>query len=237
MLFDLQQNTATIWILSFDEALPHLSVLESTLSKEEKDRSKKFRFDRDRNRFILTRGVLRRLLGKYLDKDPESIKFEYNAYQKPLLQGNQLLEFNVGHSGGYAVLGFHRDTEIGVDVEYQKPELEPLAIAQNFFSSTEVKRLGKFPESDQITAFYRCWTRKEAIIKALGTGLSFPLDAFAVSMENDEEAELLETLWKVSEKQQWQMRSRRLDDEHLAAVAIRDLKTEISFKTWEPTYL
>ncbi|MEM7382110.1 MAG: 4'-phosphopantetheinyl transferase superfamily protein, partial [Bacteroidota bacterium] len=87
------------------------------------------------------------------------------------------------------------------------------------------------------TAFYRCWTRKEAIIKAMGTGLSFPLDVFAVSMENDDEAELLETLWELSEKQHWQMRSARLDDEHLAAVAIRNLQTEIRFRTWESSLI
>ncbi|MEM7379741.1 MAG: 4'-phosphopantetheinyl transferase, partial [Bacteroidota bacterium] len=124
MLFDLKQNTAIVWILSFDEALPHLSLLKSTLSKEEKERSDRFRFASDRNRFVLTRGVLRVLLGKYLNKDPKSIGFEYTEYQKPFLQGDQLIQFNVGHSGGYAVLGFHKDTEIGVDVEYQKPELE-----------------------------------------------------------------------------------------------------------------
>ncbi|NAS13232.1 4'-phosphopantetheinyl transferase family protein [Poritiphilus flavus] len=237
MLSDLERNIAIIWILPFNDALPHLDLLKSTLSQAEVERSEKFKFTKDQHRFILTRGVLRTLLGKYLNTDPEAVEFEYSAYQKPSLHGNHSIQFNVGHSGSYAVLGFHRDTEIGVDVEFLNPELQPLSIAQNFFSSKEVERLGKFPKNEQIPAFYRCWTRKEAIIKALGTGLSFPLDAFAVSMEDDQEAELLETLWEADERVHWQMRSHRLDEEHLAAVAIRDRETEIRFKPWESTFL
>lgn len=155
-----------------------------TLSDEEREKASRFHFAKHRRHFVVGRGVLRMLLARYLGTQPEEVQFDYGPHGKPSLGGAQRassLRFNASHSGDFALYAFADDQEVGVDVEYIKSNIAPEEIAKRFFSPREVETLNALAAADQPAAFFRCWTRKEAYIKALGTGLSHPLNEFDVT--------------------------------------------------------
>jgi 4'-phosphopantetheinyl transferase len=164
------------------------------LDQDERARSGRFHFDKHRRYFVAGRGFLRTLLARYLDTRPEAVRFNYGPYGKPALDGDHRespLRFNASHSGEWAVYGFVQHREIGVDVEYVKPHFATEGIAERFFSAGEVQALNALTEAEKPAAFFRCWTRKEAYIKAIGSGLSHPLDTFDVTLAPGEPAALL----------------------------------------------
>lgn len=165
-------------------------ALAGSLSADERARAERFRFERDRTRFGAARGLLRSLLGWSLGVRPSELGFAYGRRGKPSLPAAELY-FNVSHSGGLGLFALTRVGEVGVDIEEERPlqDLEP--IAARFFSARESAALLALPEAERRPAFFRCWTRKEAFIKATGDGLSRPLDAFDVAFGRDEPARLL----------------------------------------------
>ena len=164
-----------------------------TLDADERTRAARFHFDNHRRHFVVGRGFLRSLLARYLDVRPEEVRFRYGPYGKPMLEGEHRdspLRFNASHSGEWAVYGFVQDKEIGVDVEHVKEDIETEGIAERFFSAPEVETLNGLSKEEKPAAFFRCWTRKEAYIKAIGSGLSHPLDTFDVTLAPGEPARL-----------------------------------------------
>jgi len=164
------------------------------LSPDEQTKAARFRFARDRRRFASTRAVLRTVLGAYLGSEPEKIIFRYAGKGKPFLKPRnsaESIDFNVSHSGDVALLVFARGRPVGVDVEQIRDNLDPLAIARRYFSTHEQSQLAAFGPGERCAAFFRCWTRKEAYIKARGDGLSLPLDSFDVSLEARKQNALL----------------------------------------------
>lgn len=230
---ELPEKTIHFWCCDFNQNKDKLESHISLLSKDEKIRSGKFKFDKDRECYIISRGILRLLLGSYLDINPKHIKFKYTSYGKPILDFKNDLKFNISHSGNRAAFAFFKNQEIGVDIEKIKDDFDVLELAQNFFSKKEIEVLERQSKVDLPRAFFRCWTRKESFIKAEGSGLSFPLDKFAVSLENDEEAELLETQWDSKEKDQWQLFSFIPAEGYIAAVAVKQQVTQISYLNWD----
>jgi len=159
-------------------------VLKS-LVPDERQRAERFRFERDRRRFIVAHGVLRDILGRYLKCSPAQVSFSYNQYGKPALaQESEAigLRFNMSHSHEVALYALTRAREVGVDVELLREDFASLEIAERFFSRSEVALLNSLAPELRTDGFFNCWTRKEAYIKALGEGLSHPLDRFAVSL-------------------------------------------------------
>jgi 4'-phosphopantetheinyl transferase len=192
--FLLAPDEVHIWraCLKPDQATAQASF--ETLTLAERQRADKFYFARDRERFIVGRGVLRRILSRYLNVLPKQIRFSYNQFGKPALSAetdDSQLRFNVSHSHELALYALARRREIGVDIEYARDDFASLEIAERFFSPKEIAMLRALPASDLTTAFFNCWTRKEAFIKALGEGLSHPLDRFSVSLKPGEPASLL----------------------------------------------
>lgn len=169
--------------LNLPDAL--LRRLEATLSPDERQRAARFVFARDRQAYIASRGILRNILSQYTNFAPESLVFEYNYEGKPVLTagcGGNWLHFNVTHSGQLALYALRQGGEVGVDVE-QMRELEDLeALAESTFSAAETAALRALPAYQHVEAFFTCWTRKEAFIKAVGKGLSYPLKDFDVSL-------------------------------------------------------
>lgn len=156
------------------------------LSPEEVERAARFHFDRDRERFVRARAVLRTLLGRYLGADPAGLHFRLNEYGKPALAGeweDSGISFNLSHSDEVVLYAFARGREVGVDVERVRPEFAGEDIAARFFAAPEVEALRRTPAEARAAAFFSCWTRKEAYVKARGGGLSLPLDGFAVSVD------------------------------------------------------
>jgi len=185
----LDPGEVQVWAVCLDD-LPE-AALRIPLSADERKRGGRFHFEHDRRRFVTARGLLRVLLGRYLDVDPAGVRFAHGPRGKPFLAEGDGLRFNLSHSGGLALLAFARDRELGVDVEQERPLPEAEDIARRYFSAREVAQLRRLRADERAAAFFRCWTRKEAFIKATGDGLSRPLDAFDVTLGPGDPARLL----------------------------------------------
>jgi 4'-phosphopantetheinyl transferase len=162
------------------------TVATHVLSPDELDRARRFRFERDRVCFIQCRSALRYLLGAYLSTSATEIRFEYLVNGKPALPtklNSRGLHFNVAHSARWALIAMCANREIGIDIEEIRSDLDTRSLAERFFSPRERANLYALPEDLQQVAFFACWTRKEALLKATGTGLSFPLEAFTVTID------------------------------------------------------
>ena len=183
-----------VWQAALDREEKALAELESTLSLEEKARADRFHFVNDRNRFVVARGLLRELLGRYLQQAPASLEFSYGEHGKPALSGGNAssgLCFNLSHSSGLVAYAIARERNLGIDVERVRAESAGEDIAQRFFSAREVNDLRTLPPEAQVDGFFHCWTRKEAYLKATGMGLHIPLDSFAVSLLPGQPAQFL----------------------------------------------
>lgn len=206
-----------IWVLRLDES-QSTQPLRDSLSPDESERASRFRFDKHRNQYVLTRGTLRSLLAGYLGIPAKEISFQYSKYDKPGLAQAQDLDFNVSHTEGMAIFGFTRGHRIGVDIEHLRSDFRTDEIAERFFSFAEREALRKIPEARRHESFFRIWTRKEAYIKALGEGLSHPLHQFDVSLDNP--AALLATRPHASEAHRWQFQNLEIAPEFAAAAAV-----------------
>lgn len=193
------------------------------LSADEHERAERFHFRNDRNHFIAARGLLRLLLSRYLDLPPQQLSFSYSPYGKPALAGESeraSLRFNVSHSHGVALYAFTLEREVGVDVEYIRQDVVNESIAEHFFSAQEVASLRALPAEVQPQAFFNCWTRKEAFIKARGEGLSFPLDQFDVSLVPEEPAALISIRNNPLEASRWSLQTLPIEEGYVAALAV-----------------
>ena len=187
-------------VRSLDLREPAVQHLWQLLAPDEQARAERFIFHKDRTHFVVARGLLRVLLGRYLQRHPQHLHFCYGPHGKPELapdMGDDTLCFNVSHAHGLALYAVTRQRDLGVDVEHVRPGFAEEHIAERFFSPREVAVLRALPVALQSTAFFACWTRKEAFIKARGDGLSLPLDQFDVAFAPGEPAALLYTAWDV----------------------------------------
>jgi 4'-phosphopantetheinyl transferase len=204
----------------------HASPAEVTscyelLSDQEKERALRFRVERPRTDFILTRGTLRLLLARYLNTAPRSLQFRYEAHGKPVLESNDLC-FNVSHCNGLAILAFVQQRAIGVDVENLSRDTDVRGLAERFFSDFERQALRYLSGPELHAAFFRCWTRKEAYIKATGDGLALPLDQFDVSIAEGDRDALLATRPDASEAARWTIFDVPVGPAYAAAVAVAE---------------
>lgn len=173
------------WGIPVDAPPAPVELLRSVLSADERERAGRFRFEDDRRRYIVGRGVLRILLGHCVGIEPQRLTFGYGPHGKPFLAppaGPVPLEFNVSHSGRWVLIGITRGRTVGVDLERIRPVEDLEAIAVRHFTATEAAGILSFTGERRTAAFFACWTRKEAYIKADGAGLSEPLDRFEVSV-------------------------------------------------------
>jgi len=159
-----------------------LAALAATLSDAERERARRLRFHRDRRRFMVARARLRELLAARLGVAPESVELAYGTHGKPRLGSQSAWRFNLAHCDDVAVYAFSTANEVGIDIEAIRQEREADAIASRFFSRRENAEYSGLAPRDKPVGFFNCWTRKEAVVKALGEGLSMPLNEFDVSL-------------------------------------------------------
>jgi 4'-phosphopantetheinyl transferase len=176
---------AHVWLAHLDLPPVEIRSLAALLSADEHDRAQRLRFAVDRQRFIAGRAILRLLLGSLLQAVPSDLRFHYSPSGKPLLDPRRNPEdvrFNTTHANGLALYGVTKGQEIGIDLERQTGDAKRLDIADQFFSAPERQVLRTLPSAEQLHTFYAYWTRKEAYLKGIGTGLQDPLDRFCVPL-------------------------------------------------------
>jgi len=227
----LREGHVHIWQARLDTDATQTNHYQ-TLAPDEQARATRFIFDKHKRRFSVGRGILRSLLGNYLALPPDQINFNYTKHGKPYLppvQNPTDLRFNLSHSGELALFAFTIGRDLGIDIEQIRPDRSTRDIAERFFAPREVDALFALPDEQHTDAFFRCWTRKEAYIKAKGAGMAIPLDSFAVSLDPEAPAELLWVKDNPAESARWNLTTLSPDPTFAACVATEGQPEEIQF--------
>lgn len=216
-----------IWVCSTSAETRPGDSFWSVLNPAEQERAGRFRLQPSRDSFVITRAVLRGWLGQYLGLDPGEIEFAYGPKDKPRLASPTPLHFNVSHSGGLSILAFTCGEEVGVDVEPVRALPDWEEIAQRFFCRGEAEDIRLSGGEERTPAFFRCWTRKEAYVKATGEGFSTPLDGFRVSVRTGEPVGIA-FLDPSRDAPNWNLHDIDVGPEFAAAVAYAGVRREVS---------
>lgn len=235
----LSPRLVEVWGVSLRHVRDNLESLQALLSGEESRRAARFVFEQDRQRFVLTHGILRILLGQYLNQDPAGVTFRYGEYGKPLLNahenGSESLCFNVSHSGDYCLCAFAMSREVGVDIEVMRSDVEYLDLAERFFAGREYEDLRQAPKENRRALFYRYWTCKEAYLKARGLGLSSGLKRIELSFGADGLISLSDKEDDIGSRDaRWAIKEVRFGQEVAAAIAAQGTDWEVSVSHYAP---
>lgn len=197
----LAPGAIELWAAPLEPSPARVEQLHGLLARDERERAARFRFDRDRRRSIVSRGLLRLLLTGYTGLPNRELRFVYGPKDKPSLAGDvnaeiaarlgAPIELNVSHSHELVLIGFTLGRPLGVDVEHLREMPDGRSISEHFFSKPEREVLARVSDDQLADAFFRCWTRKEAYVKAVGDGLSIPLDCFDVTLHPDDPVRFL----------------------------------------------
>lgn len=233
----LQEGEVHVWFVRLPKMSAHFESILEILAPDEVARAARFRFDGNRNEYILTRGFLRHILSSYAGSAPHLLRFCYNSYGKPTLAapwcGNRL-EFSVSHSRGVAVCAVMRDGQVGVDLEYLHQDVEFDQIAEQFFSPREMSLFRRLPSNKKRVAFFSCWTRKEAYIKARGEGMFLDLRSFDVAFAQDQPASVFIGTDNPSETRRWSLADLSAPVGYTASVAFEGVVGRIRSWEWPP---
>ena len=237
--YGLPEDEIHVWRTTLDMAVSGFAKLQQILSSDERERADRFHFEVDRRRGVIGRGCLRLLLGQILDLPANELQFEYDEFGKPgLIPRHDLpLQFNVSHSGDLILIAITIGRAVGVDVERIRTDLDPDGIAARFFSADERKILASLAGPVRYQAFFTCWTRKEAYLKAKGVGLSLPLDQFDVSFLPNETPRLLATRPDSAEAARWRLEALDVAAGYVAALAAPGSAWKLKCWNWHPLLL
>ena len=224
-----------VWRVGLIDPPDHVNHLAASLSPDERDRADRFHFERDRHRYVIGRGTLRAILGAYLGVPPGSLRFGYGPSGKPFVAepaDAARLQFNLSHAGALALVAVAHVRAVGVDLEQVRALPDRDLISTRFFSALERAALQALAPEARDQAFFACWTRKEALLKAWGDGLSFPLDRFAVSLAPGEPARLRWVEGGARAADRWQLRCLVPAPGYLGAVAAEGRGWRLRCWTW-----
>jgi 4'-phosphopantetheinyl transferase len=223
-----------VWSVDLNPSPADVEALGRLLSADEWERARRFRFEQHRRQYVVGRGALRTLLAAYLGDRPERIAFTYGPRGKPFLEpslASSGLHFNLSNSADLALVGLVRGIEIGVDVEYLKPMPDCEEISERFFSESERQVLRSLPRELKEEAFFNCWTRKEAYLKAVGEGLAAALDSFDVTLSPGAAPRMLTLKGDPDAAARWFFRHLRPALDFIGTVAIDGGEWQVA--TWE----
>ncbi len=232
----LLENEVHIWQAPLEVPVAIIQQFRRLLATEEVAKAERFYFEKDHNQYIVAHGLLRTLLGRYLNTDPRQLCFCSNAYGKPSLQSpshGATLHFNLSHSAGLALYAFAYSRQIGIDVEYKRADVQYEELAKYTFSPYENEVLRTLPANLKFDAFFNCWTRKEAYIKARGKGLSIPLDLFDVSLKPGEPAVLLQSREDAQEITRWSFQELTPRTGYAGALAVEGGWWQLRYWQWQ----
>lgn len=233
-----QPDDVHLWSAALNVADHVYAVLRQSLSPDEWERANKFVFERDRRNFIVARGILREVLASYLDCQPKDIRFQYESYGKPkvrFIKTSSQLEFNLSHSSGLLVLAIASGRQVGVDIERIRPLQNLEQVAANSFSDYEWNVLSTLAPEEKLPGFFRCWTRKEAYLKARGDGLSIPLKSFDMSLAADNPIGMLSNRLDPNEVSRWSFYTFSPEKEFIGALALEGQGVKPIFSQWKAT--
>jgi 4'-phosphopantetheinyl transferase len=233
---ELGADDAHVWRVSLDQPTDMLAKLAPLLSHDEYQRSMRYYRPIDRDRFIVGRGILRKIISAYLALPPGQLRFTYNAHGKPAVsddQNDRALNFNLSHSAGLIVYAVTRGRNVGIDIEYICEDFASLEIAEHFFSRDEFEALKAVAGDQRAKAFFNCWSRKESYIKAIGTGVSYPLDGFTVSLTPDVTPALLKVDADTAEASRWNMYELDVGEGYAAALIVENPPVSLKRFQWD----
>lgn len=218
---DMSIDDVHIWTVCTDKFSDEtLNDTLNLLSTDEKKRAKRYHFVRDQKKYIIARGILRKILSCYVEHHPRELLIKYNSYGKPFLVGNQSLFFNVSHSDNLVLYGFTKIHRIGVDIERLKPIENLDQIVDYYFTIIEKDQFARLPPHMRNDAFFRWWTLKEAYVKSKGKGLSLPLNEFSVSFMPGEKVRLIESKDDKYFYKNWFLNTIKTKAGYIAAIAV-----------------
>jgi 4'-phosphopantetheinyl transferase len=220
--FDLSMRQVHVWTLRTNASSKVIARCEEVLAPDERSRAAQFRVSRPRESFILTRAALRYLLGHYLGQHPASICLQYGTNGKPDLSQKSELRFNVTHSGEMAAIALTQGCDVGIDLEQLRPLPDMEEIAARSFCNEEAAEINSLPAGERERAFFVCWTRKEAYVKAIGAGLSRSLNSFRVTVKPDAPANLMFLDDEMNASESWTLHDLGLGADYAGAVAYGD---------------
>jgi 4'-phosphopantetheinyl transferase len=230
----LSYDWVDVWRVPLKLSESERDQVEAGLSLEERRRASRFRHSVDRSRFVAAHSALRAILGRYLGLEPSRLRFSYGRFGKPSIVeplGASSVEFNLSHSGGLALIAVSWGRRVGIDLEHVDASRSGQEVAETYFSPREIAALRALPRERQTDAFFACWTRKEAYLKARGDGLSFPLDRFSVSVSPEEPAPLLDC--GDDETQRWVLQNLRPGAGWAAALVVEGRDWRLRRWRWE----
>ena len=217
----MSQHQVDLWWENIDNHAAGISELWRILNEEERSRAKRFRLEKHQRRFIFRHGMLREILGRYLQMAPGEVRLRNGPGGKPAIAGeDSMIRFNLSDSGGYALYAVACGREVGIDVEVIRPKPKAPELVNRFFSAKEREAFQKLGADEKVTAFFAGWTRKEAYVKAIGKGLRFPLDRFDVSLKPGDQNALLNVAGASDQTNRWLLRDIDLGPDFRAALAI-----------------
>ncbi|HSR70367.1 MAG TPA: 4'-phosphopantetheinyl transferase superfamily protein [Acidobacteriota bacterium] len=223
----MKSGRIEVWPVWLQASRSTLESLHAYLDPQEKVRKASFYFQRLRDSYTLSQGALRLLLAAYTGMAPGRVRLRYGARGKPSLASRHDLQFNASHSGGLALYAFADGLEIGVDVEELRPLPDYRAIARSYFCAREWRQLDQLPAEEQQQAFFLCWTRKEAYLKAVGEGLALPLDSFQVTLRPGEKARMVQLGDDERAARRWTLHNLAPAPGYAAALAYRAPAREV----------
>lgn len=233
----LADDEVHVWRASLRPPPAELARLQGHLSADERARAARFRFEPHRVAFVAGRGVQREILSRYTGVAPAALAYREGSHGKPELDGPAAatgIRFNVSNSGDLALYAVTLRREVGVDVEWMKPMPDGVDIARRFFSAPENEVFAALGEEVRDLAFFRCWTRKEAYIKAVGEGLSMPLDRFDVAFAPGQDARILCTRGTPAEAERWTMMGLEPGPGYAGALVVEGSGWRPVLFHWEP---
>ena len=230
-----QRSDIHIWRLDTTPAHAPVHALWPLLDEDEQARAARFRFENDRLRFVAAHGLVRCVLGWYLQEPPQRLRFAFGPRGKPAItaKGASDICFNLSHAADVALLGLARRREIGIDIEVVRAGLAQEGIAERFFAPAEVAELRSLPVTEQDEAFFACWTRKEAYVKARGDGLAMALSEFQVSLAPGNPPRLTVGYGSTQRPQRWSLYDLGLRPTYCAALVVEGNKSALCWYTPE----
>jgi 4'-phosphopantetheinyl transferase len=233
-IYALPQDEVHVWRASLDQPQDRFASLMHLMSPEERGRADRFHFEADRKRCVLARGLLRLLLGHCLGRPADQLQFQYGEFGKPSLAHapHPPVQFNLSHSGDLVLIALSRGRALGVDIERMRMDAATDEIAARFFSANECRDLATVAPDMRCAAFFACWTRKEAYLKARGDGLSLALEQFDVSFLPGDEPRLIETRHDPAEVHRWILHALEGGCGYKAALAVEGVDWKLKCWDW-----